>query len=84
MPQGGFSAGEMLKHVQGVDAARREKLIRVLDIEPDWHMNKVSDGQRRRVQIAMGLLRPFKVCWRWPSLQIQRACTLRRPCACQT
>ena len=24
-------------------------------------MHKVSDGQRRRVQIAMGLLRPFKV-----------------------
>jgi ABC-type uncharacterized transport system ATPase subunit len=51
----------MLKHVPGIDGARRERLIRVLDIDPDWQMNKVSDGQRRRVQIAMGLLRPFKV-----------------------
>jgi CCR4-NOT complex subunit CAF16 len=59
--QGGFSAGEMLNHVPGIDGARRERLIRVLDIDPDWQMNKVSDGQRRRVQIAIGLLRPFKV-----------------------
>lgn len=61
VPQGGFSAGEMLRHAQGADPARRERLIRVLDIDPAWHMNNVSDGQRRRVQIAMGLLRPFKV-----------------------
>lgn len=51
----------MLNNVHGVDPARRERLIKVLDIDPKWHMNKVSDGQRRRVQIAMGLLRPFKV-----------------------
>ena len=51
----------MLNHVPGIDSARRERLIKVLDIDPDWQMNKVSDGQRRRVQIAIGLLRPFKV-----------------------
>lgn len=33
----------------------------VLDIDLEWRMHKVSDGQRRRVQICMGLLRPFKV-----------------------
>ncbi|CAI5520696.1 unnamed protein product [Closterium sp. Naga37s-1] len=43
------------------DAARRDKLIKVLDIDLEWRMHKVSDGQRRRVQIAMGLLKPFKV-----------------------
>jgi len=59
--QGGFSAGEMLNNVPGVDPARRDRLIKVLDVDPKWNMNKVSDGQRRRVQIAMGLLRPFKV-----------------------
>ncbi|KAF5781773.1 putative ATPase, AAA-type, core, P-loop containing nucleoside triphosphate hydrolase [Helianthus annuus] len=26
-----------------------------------WRMHKVSDGQRRRVQICMGLLKEFKV-----------------------
>ena len=34
----------------------------VLDIDPTWRMHLVSDGQRRRVQIAMGLLKPFQVC----------------------
>lgn len=47
--------------VEGVDPARREKLIDLLDIDLEWRMHKVSDGQRRRVQICMGLLVPFKV-----------------------
>ena len=28
---------------------------------PRRRLNKVSDGQRRRVQICMGLLRPYQV-----------------------
>ena len=40
---------------------RREKLIDLLDINLQWRMHKVSDGQKRRVQICMGLLHPFKV-----------------------
>ena len=51
----------MIGNVQGVATERRERLIKVLDVDPGWYMNKVSDGQRRRVQICMGLLRPFKV-----------------------
>lgn len=47
--------------VEGVDPIRREKLIELLDIDLSWRMHKVSDGQRRRVQICMGLLYPFKV-----------------------
>ncbi|CAN1245154.1 ABC transporter I family member 19 [Linum grandiflorum] len=47
--------------VEGVDPARREKLIELLDIDLRWRMHKVSDGQRRRVQICMGLLYPYKV-----------------------
>lgn len=39
---------------------RRDKLIEVLDIDLTWHMHAVSDGQRRRVQLAMGLLRPWQ------------------------
>merc|ERR1712032_137602 len=27
----------------------------------NWRMHQLSDGQRRRVQIFMGLLRPFKI-----------------------
>ncbi|WVZ56735.1 hypothetical protein U9M48_007224 [Paspalum notatum var. saurae] len=33
----------------------------ILDIDLAWRLHKASDGQRRRVQICMGLLKPFKV-----------------------
>ncbi|KAG0458623.1 hypothetical protein HPP92_021751 [Vanilla planifolia] len=59
--QGDFSAEHMIFGVDGVDPARREKLIDLLDIDLQWRMHKVSDGQRRRVQICMGLLQPYKV-----------------------
>lgn len=54
-------AEKMIFGVQGIDASRRERLIKVLDIDLKWRMHKVSDGQRRRVQICMGLLRPYQV-----------------------
>jgi CCR4-NOT complex subunit CAF16 len=44
-----------------VDVVRRDRLIDLLDINLQWRMHKVSDGQRRRVQICMGLLHPFQV-----------------------
>ncbi|CAN6858251.1 unnamed protein product [Brassica oleracea] len=60
--QGDFSAEHMIfGAVEGIDPVRREKLIDLLDINLKWRMHKVSDGQRRRVQICMGLLHPFKV-----------------------
>lgn len=59
--QGDISAGSMIFNVEGVDPARRAYLISLLDIDLEWRLNKVSDGQRRRVQIAMGLLKPYQV-----------------------
>lgn len=58
---GDIPASQMLNSLPGIDPKRREKLIQVLDIDPNWRMHLVSDGQRRRVQLAMGLLRPFQV-----------------------
>jgi len=55
------SADKMIFGVSGIDPHRRAELIKVLDIDLSWRMHKVSDGQRRRVQICMGLLKPFKV-----------------------
>ncbi|CAI9103597.1 OLC1v1002112C1 [Oldenlandia corymbosa var. corymbosa] len=55
------SAEKMIFGVGGVDPQRREELIKVLGVDLSWRMHKVSDGQRRRVQICMGLLKPFKV-----------------------
>ncbi|RYP63213.1 hypothetical protein DL771_009387 [Monosporascus sp. 5C6A] len=53
---------ELLRSVGG-DAypARRDELVGVLDIDVGWRMHAVSDGERRRVQLAMGLVRPWTV-----------------------
>ena len=40
---------------------RRDELVQILDIDLAWRMHAVSDGERRRVQLAMGLLRPWRV-----------------------
>ncbi|KAJ5375378.1 hypothetical protein N7517_007384 [Penicillium concentricum] len=40
---------------------RRDELIDILDVDLRWRMHAVSDGERRRVQLAMGLLRPWQV-----------------------
>lgn len=55
------SAEKMIFGVVGTDPQRRDELIKVLGIDLSWRMHKSSDGQRRRVQICMGLLKPFKV-----------------------
>ncbi|KAH7043300.1 ABC transporter-like protein [Macrophomina phaseolina] len=40
---------------------RRDELVQILDIDLKWRMHAVSDGERRRVQLAMGLLRPWSI-----------------------
>lgn len=40
---------------------RKDQLVDILDIDLAWRMHAVSDGERRRVQLAMGLLRPWRV-----------------------
>ncbi|KAL8371743.1 hypothetical protein RB595_001510 [Gaeumannomyces hyphopodioides] len=54
--------GELLRSVGG-DAfpARRDELVAVLDVDTAWRMHAVSDGERRRVQLAMGLVRPWSL-----------------------
>jgi CCR4-NOT complex subunit CAF16 len=42
-------------------AARRERLTAILGVDPAWRMHRVSAGQRRRVQLLLGLLRPAEV-----------------------
>ena len=51
----------MMSKLQKEFPERREELIKMLGIDPEWRMHQVSDGQRRRVQIFLGLLRPFKI-----------------------
>jgi CCR4-NOT complex subunit CAF16 len=53
--------GDILARTPGLDAARAERLVHILDVDTGWHMHRVSDGQRRRVQILLGLLRPARL-----------------------
>ncbi|KAK4114460.1 P-loop containing nucleoside triphosphate hydrolase protein [Canariomyces notabilis] len=59
---GDVGVSELLSSVGG-DAFpdRRDELVSVLDIDTAWRMHAVSDGERRRVQLAMGLIRPWTV-----------------------
>ncbi|KAK3377994.1 P-loop containing nucleoside triphosphate hydrolase protein [Podospora didyma] len=53
---------ELLRSVGGdYYTERRDELVSVLDIDTAWRMHAVSDGERRRVQLAMGLIRPWTV-----------------------
>ncbi|KAF9009091.1 P-loop containing nucleoside triphosphate hydrolase protein [Cyathus striatus] len=40
---------------------RRDRLLDILDIDLDWHMHAISDGERRRVQLCFGLMVPWDV-----------------------
>ncbi|AMD20220.1 HDL524Cp [Eremothecium sinecaudum] len=40
---------------------RGKELIDILDVDVMWRMHRLSDGQKRRVQLCMGLLRPYKL-----------------------
>ena len=51
----------MMTKLQNDYPERRDELLKLLRIDPEWRMHQVSDGQRRRVQIFIGLLRPFTV-----------------------
>jgi CCR4-NOT complex subunit CAF16 len=65
----------MMKVLQAEYPERRDELIELLGmhllslvssdlpagIDPNWRMHQISDGQRRRVQIFLGLIRPFKI-----------------------
>ena len=49
--------GCVVDGVRHVDPVLRDRLIDLLGVDLDWSMARVSDGQRRRVQILLGLLR---------------------------
>jgi CCR4-NOT complex subunit CAF16 len=52
---------DMMKVLQASYPARRDMLVNILGINLDWRMHQLSDGQRRRVQIMIGLIRPYKI-----------------------
>ncbi|KAF7301636.1 hypothetical protein MIND_00729100 [Mycena indigotica] len=40
---------------------RRDLLLDILDVDLDWRMHQISDGERRRVQLVFGLMAPYDV-----------------------
>jgi len=69
--QADFSLGEMTQAYReslvadGMDEAvllpRLARLQQLLDIDLKWRLNRVSDGQRRRCQLLLKLLRPSEL-----------------------
>ena len=58
---GDIRVGDMMRRWQNDYRERRDKLVEILGIDLDWRMHQVSDGQRKKVQIMLGLLQPFKL-----------------------
>lgn len=52
---------KMMEKLQKSYPDRRDELVELLGIDLDWRMHQLSDGQRRRVQLLVGLIRPFKI-----------------------
>src|SRR5579885_2630256 len=55
---------KLIESVGGSSAlhtSRCQELLQLLDINLEWRMHIVSDGERRRAQILLGLLNPFDV-----------------------
>jgi ABC-type nitrate/sulfonate/bicarbonate transport system ATPase subunit len=40
---------------------RRDRLLDLMDVDSNWRMHQVSDGERRRVQIVAGLMAPWQM-----------------------
>jgi CCR4-NOT complex subunit CAF16 len=52
---------EMMVKLQAEFPERRNYLLQVLRIDPKWRLHRLSDGQRRRVQLFLALIRPSKL-----------------------
>jgi CCR4-NOT complex subunit CAF16 len=52
---------KMMEKLQASYPERRDELVDLLGIDLKWRMHQLSDGQRRRVQLMLGLIRPFKI-----------------------
>ena len=52
---------QMMEKLQNAYPERRDELMEMLGINPEWRMHQLSDGQRRRVQLLIQLVRPFQI-----------------------
>ena len=60
--RGDIGVAEFLDSVGGYrHKERRDRLLDLLDVDLDWRMHKISDGERRRVQLCFGLMAPWDI-----------------------
>ncbi len=60
--QSSLQVKDMMKALKLKYPERNNELLELLDINPEWRLNAVSEGQRKRVQLYLNLIKPFKVC----------------------
>jgi len=60
--QSSLKVDEMMVELRKMYKDRSDELISVLGINLNWSLNNISEGQRKRVQLYLGLIKPFKVC----------------------
>lgn len=60
--QSSLQVKDMMKDLKLKYPERNDELLELLDINPEWRLNAVSEGQRKRVQLYLNLIKPFKVC----------------------
>lgn len=59
--QADIAVKNMMSRLQEAHPDRRDELVELLGVDLEWRMHQVSDGQRRRVQLLLGLIRPFDI-----------------------
>ena len=60
--QSGMKVKEMMVKLKETYPERNQELIEVLKINTEWKLNAISEGQRKRVQLYLGLIKPFDIC----------------------
>ena len=60
--QSSLQVKDMMVKLKETYPERNTELLRVLGVNPEWHLNGVSEGQRKRVQLYLNLLHPFRLC----------------------
>jgi len=60
--QSSMKVKEMMVQLKLDFPERNKELIDVLKINEEWRLNAISDGQRKRIQIYLNLIKPFKIC----------------------
>lgn len=60
--QSALRVKDMMLKLKETYPERNSELLDILDVNPEWKLNAVSEGQRKRVQLYLNLIQPFKIC----------------------